>query len=359
MKISRIVIIIVVIIVIGVVALFAYEAVSTSSTTSTTVWYTAANYPLQLVLSFGVGGQQCINSTGYIYCIGGLDVNFAPRSEVYSSSLLSSSAANITSWNGDANSYPTNIQAQSCVAYSGYAYCVGGSYDEYQDDVASSYFTPIGSTGTLGTWDNTTAYPVPTDSQYCAASSGYIYCVGGNNETDGLNDTATASNSVYYAPLSSAGIGNWTHSTAYPANLYFPSCFASNGFMYCLGGTNINDKVQSSVYYASLSSSGVGPWTQTTSYPMSLVGQSCVLSSGYIYCVGGQENNQNTYTNAVYYAPVSSSGIGTWKAATNYPQAVETTCTLSSNYIYCVGGFNGSSAGETDSTYYASLSSLS
>jgi hypothetical protein len=190
------------------------------------------------------------------------------------------------------------------------------------------------------------------------ASSGYIYCVGGNNETDGTNADATPSSSVWFAPLSASGIGTWTLSTAYPTNVYFPSCFAFNGYIYCIGGVDNNNNVVSTDYYAALSSSGVGAWTETTAYPLSLDGQSCAISSGYIYCVGGQENNQNSYTNAVYNATISSSGIGTWKKAANYPQSVETTCVISSGYLYCIGGFNGSSTGETDSTYYAPLSSL-
>lgn len=358
MKTSRKIIIIVVVVVVAILVLSVYEA-TLGSNAGNSKWIHATDYPLQVGGLFGVAGQQCINSTGYIYCIGGQDVNGGPRNEVYSSSALSSSSPNITSWSSDSHHYPQIIHGQSCVAYSGYVYCVGGTNDGAGDDVASSYYASLGDNGTVGSWVSTTAYPVPIDTQYCAASSGHIYCVGGNNETDGTNADSTTTNSVWYAPLSSSGIGNWSLSTPYPANLYFPSCFASNGYIYCLGGADGNDNSQSTDYYAALSSTGVGTWTQTTAYPLQASGQACAFSSGYIYCVGGEEDpSSNSYTNAVYYAAVSPGGIGTWKQGSNYPLSVGTTCVISSGYLYCVGGFDGSSAGENSATYYIPLTSL-
>jgi hypothetical protein len=356
MKTSGKIIILLVVVVVVIIALAAYEA-TLGSTGGSSKWLHAADYPLQVSGAFGVSGQQCLNSTEYVYCIGGQDVDTAPRSEVYSSSNLSPSSSNLTSWTSDSNAYPKIINGQACAAYSGYVYCVGGSDDGSGDDVASSYFAPLSGNGVVGNWAATTAYPIPIDSQYCAAYADHIFCVGGNNETDGTNLDSTASNSVWYAPISSSGIGNWSLSTSYPANLYFPSCFAASGYIYCLGGVDSNSNAQSTDYYASLSAEGVGTWTKTTSYPLQETGQACVFSSGYIYCVGGQ--GSSSYTNAVYYATASSAGIGSWKQAGNYPASVGTTCVAVSGYIYCVGGFDGSAAGENPATYYALLTSLS
>jgi hypothetical protein len=273
---------------------------------------------------------------------------------VYTSSAISSSSGNITYWTPDTSLYPQSIYAQACVANSGFVYCVGGTYDDAGDDIASSYYAPLSSDGVVGTWTLTTSYPVPVDSQSCVASSGYIYCVGGWNEADGTNATRALSNSVYYASLSSSGIGSWSQPTSYPADTYFPSCSASNGFIYCLGGVGSNGNVVSTDYYASLSSSGVGTWTQTMPYPLPETGQACAISSGYIYCVGGEESS--SFTNAVYYATVSSGGIGTWTKTGNYPLSVLTTCVISSGSVYCVGGYNSSA--EYGATYYISLETL-
>jgi hypothetical protein len=356
LKVTRIVIIVLVILVIVVAALYAVTVLTSAPAECNSTWQCAAGYPLQVGGTYGVAGQQCVNSTSSFYCIGGLDANGGPRDEVYYSSPVSSTSPNITTWTPNSNSYPQYIDGQSCVVSSGYVYCVGGSYDSGGDDIALSYYAPLSPTGTLGNWSSTTHYPIPIDTQSCVTASSYIYCVGGENETDGsVTDVAEAS-SAWYAPLSSSGIGAWIHTTAYPSDVYYQICYAANGYVYCLGGADVNDNSLTNVYYATLSSSGVGPWTATTQYPVAASGQACVISSGYILCVGGETSTSPSYTSAVYYAPISSSGVGTWKQAAGYPLSMGTTCVLLSGNVYCIGGFVGNS--ENNLVDYASFASL-
>jgi len=353
LKLGRAIILLVVVVVIVIVVLYAYE--STTAPSVNKAWAAGPNYPLNLNGVVGVGGQQCVNGTTYVYCIGGQDINSGPRDEVYSSAMAAGSSGNLSAWTSDTNVYPVNINGQSCVSYSGFAYCVGGSYDPGGDDVASSYFAPM-SGPQIGTWISTTAFPIPVDSQSCVASSGYIYCVAGDNETDATEADATLTNSVYYAQISTSGIGNWTLTTAYPPNVYLPSCFTERGYIYCIGGADQNDNAVGTAYYATLSPSGVGAWTETASYPQAESGLACVISSGDIYCLGGM-GAENSYTNAAYYAPISPSGIGAWKRAGDFPRAEQTTCFSLSNDVYCVGGFD-SSNGENGAVYYTPLSSF-
>lgn len=358
MKISRVLVIIVVIVVIVVVALFLYEAltVSTTTTKGSPEWISAAEYPLQVADTYGVGGQQCVNSSSYIYCIGGSDVNGGPHNSVFTSNPLSSSSSNISSWTQDPNSYPQTVNSPSCVTYSGDVYCVGGTIDDSGDDTAATYYASLNN-GVVGTWTSTTPYPIPIDTESCISSSAYIYCVGGNNETGGSNSAATNSSSVWYAPLSSSGIGNWSLTNAYPFGIYYPVCYASEGYIYCIGGANVNNNAVDTVYYASLSSSGVGAWTLTTAYPTALSSEACVIISSTIYCVGG-EGNGGAYSNAVYYAPVSSSGVGAWKSGPSYSDTAVTDCDVVAGTIYCIGGFDSSSNGFTAGVSYASLTSI-
>jgi N-acetylneuraminic acid mutarotase len=352
LKLSRIIVLILVIVVIGIIVLFAYEVFLVPSSSSP--WLRAAAYPLQLNGEYAVGTQQCVNSTTYITCIGGTDANSAPRNEVFYAQLT----PNITVWNQGSNSYPQNIDSQSCVASSGYVYCVGGQYDDNGDDLASSYFAPLDSNGSIGSWNQTSTYPIPVDTQSCVAWSSSIYCIGGYNETDGNYADSSLSNSVYHASLSSEGIGSWLESTAYPSSVYLPVCVASSGYVYCVGGSDSNGDPVTSVYYTSISSTGVGSWTATTEYPAALSGQSCVITMGYIYCVGGEASG-NSYSNAVYYATISNNGIGSWKQAKNYADSAATDCVASSSDLYCVGGLDGSSLGENADVFYYPLASIS
>ena len=358
MKTSRIIIIVLVVVVIVVAAIYAVTVLTATPHLCTSTWDCAAGYPVQVGGTFAIAGEQCVSTASSIYCVGGQDANTGPRNDVYYTSAVSSSG-NITGWTPGSQAYPQYADGESCVLSSGFVYCVGGSYNDNGDDVASSYYASVSGSGSLGSWSSTTAFPIPIDSQSCVASSSYIYCVGGNNETDGSEADATATNSVWYAPLSASGLGNWSLTTAYPSNDYYPSCFASGNDIYCIGGADSNDNSLGTAYYATLSSSGVGAWTSTTSYPVAGTGQACVISSGDILCVGGETSGGQspTYTSAVYYAPISPGGIGTWKQSTSYPVSVGTECVLLSGNVYCIGGFENSQ-GANNFVEYASLASL-
>ena len=341
-----------------VIAIIAVVAVSAllPSGPSSSAWSEAAAYPLEVAGTYGIGGQQCGSSGQYVYCVGGTDPNGGPTHDTYYAAV--SSTGNISGWTAGSSTYPQNIANQSCIASSGYLYCVGGTYDDAYDDVAASYFAPVNGNGSAGTWTQTTAYPIPVDTESCVASTGYIYCVGGYNETDGTAADSDPSNSIWYAPISSSGIGNWTATTAYPEATYLPSCTAASGYIYCVGGADSSTgNAANTVYYAALSSSGVGSWSQTTNYPIAASAQACVTSGGDIYCVAGE--TQSGFSSAVYYAPISSSGVGTWTHVSSYPASVATVCFVAGSNLYCVGGFDSSSTGvDTNSVYYAPLSSL-
>jgi hypothetical protein len=256
---------------------------------------------------------------------------------------------NLTSWS-QTSSLPVFAYQQSCVESSNYYYCVGGN--DGSSDLSSVEYANLTSSG-AGSWSNTTSYPFPITQQSCAASSGYIYCVAGNS--NGPID------SVYYASLSSSGVGQWQSTTRYPLQLWGESCVTNSGYIYCVGGFNGN--VVNKVYYAKLTSNGVGNWQQTTNYPIDVAFESCVTVPGYIYCIAGtsDENYGQNATDAVYYAPLPASGVGTWTSAPNYPlKLIYPSCVVNSGIILmCVGGENNNFTNgfETADVYYTSFNS--
>lgn len=360
MKTTTLVIVVVLIVVIAVAGIYAVLTLTAAPSTCTTTWHCGAGYPIEIDGTYAVEGLQCFAGNSTFYCIGGADANSGPRNEVYSADI--SSSGNITGWTPGSAPYPKYIFDQSCVTSSGYVYCVGGSYDDSYDDVNSSYYAQIMPDGMLGGWSSTTGYPIPVDTESCAAYSSYIYCVGGYNETDGSEADAVASSSVWYASLSSSGIGTWAPTTAYPDSVYLPSCYAASGYIYCVGGVNDNGNAVGTTYYAALSSAGVGTWTQTTSYQVAAFLPACVVSAAQLLCVGGETGSESssspTFTSAVYYAPITSGGIGTWVKATGYPVSIGTDCASFTGNVYCVGGLDQSSVGLDNYVEYASISSL-
>jgi hypothetical protein len=214
---------------------------------------------------------------------------------------------------------------QSCVASSGYIYCVGG-------ESASTYYSQLSAAG-LGPWMRTADYPVPIEDESCAVSSGYIYCVGGAvGGADGGAISSTAD--VYYAPLSSSGIGAWTASTPYPY-VARPQCMIDSGYIYCVSA-NPAETGSPDAYYAPISSSGVGAWTPTAGPPTFTEG--CSSMGGYAYCFGGggcaPEAPPSDCYSPSYFAPLTPSGIGPWTTTTELPTAVSATYVAAGSYIY-------------------------
>ncbi len=194
--------------------------------------------------------------------------------------------------------------------------------------------------------------------------SGYLWL----EYTDGsISELGTISVPVTAGSSSSIDNGNnnllqgsdWISTYTYPIIIDFQSCATSSNYLYCIGGSTYS-VVTNSVYYASIDgSSGIGtgtPWTSTTPYPANVEDNSCVASNDYVYCVGGYDASISTTTNSVYYAPFSSSGVGAWQATNSYPTEIKAeNCATSSNYLYCIGGYNG--IGYTNTIYYAPVSS--
>ena len=86
-----------------------------------------------------------------------------------------------------------------------------------------------------------------------------------------------------------------------------------------------------------VSAQPLNSWSSTTSYPTSISNQSCVTNSGFIYCVGGFDGS--TVVSNVFFAPISSSGVGTWTTTNSYPFTIfEQSCVTRASLIYCVGG---------------------
>jgi hypothetical protein len=264
--------------------------------------------------------------------------------DVTSTTTSTSSSSAVAQWTSGPD-HPTN-ESGSCAASGGDIYCVGG-------ETSAVYFAPLSSSG-VGSWTATTAYPINITGQSCVASEGYLYCVSGIDGTQGPRPT----NAVYYAPLSpSGGLGNWVRTTDYPAGAIDLSCAATAGYVFCVGGANAVGTLESNAaFYAPISSSGVGQWATTTSYPSTVDDESCVVFGGFIDCIAGYTALGPRAINATYSAPVSSGGIGAWTATTPYPTSDSgLSCVTVGSRVYCIGGVAGS-GDATDAVYEAQLS---
>ena len=311
---------------------------STTISTSPTTLSTAPVWSSSSAYPSKVWALACVASGSDIYCVGGLtgaNTITNVANAVYYAPLSSSGVGQWTS----TTSYPVGIRSQSCVTSASKIYCIGGFTSSAISNAV--YYAPLSSSG-VGQWTSTTSFPVPVWTQSCAASDSGIYCVGG------ITTSQTTSSAVYYAPFSSSGVGQWTNTTSYPVNVIEQECVTSSSDLFCIGG-----RASNAVYYAPLSSSGVDQWTSTTHYPFQVGpnSASCVTLGGEVYCVGGFAGA--TISNAVYHVPLSSSGVGQWMPSTSYPASVwGESCVASGNGIYCVGGNTAAGTALLDAVYY-------
>ncbi len=247
-----------------------------------------------------------------IYCVSGNLTYFAPIS-----------SSGIGQWT---NSTPYPGKASSCVADSGYIYCI--SHGDPYATTWPTYYAALSEQG-IGNWTEST--PAPTPATPCVSSSGYIYCIGAGLEG-------------FYAPISNSGVGSWKmEHTVQPPDT--STCTATSGDIYCIGAEHYVT-LSNSTYYASLSSDGMGNATKTTDYPFAVASEPCAVYGGFVYCVAGHTglapyDVSGDDTSAVYFAPVSGSGIGAWKQTASYPVVgYGVSCVASSGYLYCLGGRN-------------------
>jgi hypothetical protein len=313
--------------------------------------------------------SSCVAHSGYVYCVGGTpracfdqpspcDPSNPYTNEVVYAPLTSSG---IGQWK-NTTQYPVRASPY-CVTDGGYIYCLGGATGGFGTGTRLSYYAPVSSSG-VGTWTKATN---STAGHYdsCTVDSGTVYCISG----------VFGSFSVSYAPLSVSGIGQWTVKDFNVGNYqygvqstgFLDNCVMSSSYLYCMGAGNATTHTENTPwFFASISASGPGTWTETRDY---LVNQSnvgsiaCETNSDYVYCVGGNGQATNNFpygapSSAVYFAQLAGSGIGAWTQGPNYPVGIfGASCLVDSNTIYCISGQSAAADGSAviAGSYYTSI----
>ncbi|MHB8443125.1 MAG: hypothetical protein ACYDAS_02035 [Patescibacteria group bacterium] len=276
---------------------------------------------------------------GYVYEIGGENSSGTALSTVDYAPI--NSDGTLGSWTAT-NSLPVATYFATSVVYNGYLYEIGGSNGSAV--VATVDYASINSNGTLGAWTATTSLPEAIHQATSIVYNGYIYEIGGYN---GVGNVST----VDYAAINSNGtLGSWTNTTSLPNGIIIATSVEYNGYLYEIGGNE--GGVLATVDYAPiLSSGGLGAWTTTTSLPQATEFATSVVYNGYIYEIGGK--NGSTSLSTIYYSPILSNGtLGTWQQTVSLPIALsDATSVIARGYVYEIGGYNNN-VGDVGTVYY-------
>lgn len=186
------------------------------------------------------------------------------------------------------------------------------------------------------------------------------------NSTGGslMTVDSTGSNIALLGNNTSA-LSTWTTTTAMSVGASTVrvrgDAVAANGYLYYIGGNDNNSgNTISTVEYAKINADGtIGTWASTTSLNDGSNAPrrqfKAVAMNGFLYVIGGRDASNATKTTAMYAKLNSDGTVGSWKTTTALPSARFGAGTFAYNgYMYVMGGFN-SSVAQTNTIYYAKV----
>lgn len=202
---------------------------ATANSSGTLTWVNnSANY---LPSGKGRNGFGVAVSGGYIYAVGGTNAS-AVKAEVYYSKTNSdgtlgdpNSCGGGTAWCIN-TAFTTARKDSSVAAYNSVLYMVGGT-DGSGNVLSDTQYATIGSSGTLGTWKNTTRSDRGMTARQVVAGNGYMYFLG---------DNTTGTDVMYSAINFNNTLGNLYKTVAMPAVHQNGGAVFYNGVIYGFGG---------------------------------------------------------------------------------------------------------------------------
>lgn len=273
--------------------------------------------------------SKYVNNENFVYVLGGSNGGVATRTVRFAPF---NSDGSIGAWS-ETTALPIGLSQHGAVIYGDYLYVLGG--DRVAPDVR---FSKIDSSGNLGPWmimDADFDLGAQRDNFSAIAYSGFLYAIGGN--VAGTDATSVLHSQIN---LEDGSTGFWTPTLSLPTPLSFHATAVNNGYVYVIGGTN--DSTDSTVVlYARINSDGeIDSWNQTTPLPEPRAGHGAVVHNNHLYVIGGLYSPSNT---SVVFAPILSDGsIGVWSTTTQLPsERVNPVALVNRGRIYVLGDKNG------------------
>lgn len=259
-----------------------------------------------------------------IYVVGGYNASSTVQSTVYVSPSLSAGGDISSNWTSS-TAFNVARAGGSVVAYANNLYLMGG-YDgtNYLND---TQFAPLGyKVGTITQSGNTvtSASGSPTFTSSMIGST-LFYATDGSTATITavptsttltVNVSKTVASATSYT-IQDGSVGSWLYSTSLPGAVRDGEAFASNGYMYLIGGRSAATTCVPNTLVAPISANttilsgnnptGIGEWYETNQkYTGDRYGASAVYIKGRAYVMGGGCSSMVTGTDRTYYSTLKS-----------------------------------------------------
>lgn len=230
---------------------------------------------------------------GTLYYIGGQTSTATDeRPEVY----YATPSGGAVTWSTVSSSFdlPDGRTQHSSAVWNDRIYVLGGIAETGGAVSNAVYVSPdLSAGGTIGSaWSTLTSFDVARSGSAAVAYANNLYILGGYDGTNYLSD-------VQFAQINSDGtVDPWVFSTSLPTAIRQGDAFASNGYMYMIGGRSANTTCTSNTLVAPISANttiatgnnptGVGEWFETNArYEGRRYGGSVAYSGGRYYLTGG------------------------------------------------------------------------
>jgi len=301
--------------------------------------------------------NSAVVTNRFVYLLGG--GNGVSRGSVIQRAPINVDGT-IGAWSANGN-IPVGLSDCASFVTKNRVYLVGGQTDtpSYANPtiVSTTYYAPINSDGTLGTWTAGPALPGALSHTNVVVTKNRVYAITGWT-------TGSSTNVIYTAPIDSSGVvGTWTSAGTVPQALIHAHVAVFKNKLYLFGGLTkaIMDPAttyNSTIYTASINADGtLGTWsTYTPTMPEGIYGGSVLVTKHNIYLFGGRTSTGES--NKVWRVPVwdnwADGLTGTWTACTNLPSVRSHHQAVAiGNYVYLLGGYDGSV--HLTSTIYAPI----
>jgi hypothetical protein len=290
----------------------------------------------------------------FIYSFGGYQGSSAYKDTQYMKIKNGGGGTN-TAWSS-VQALPANRAWGAAAVVNGYLYHVGGcSLTDCGSSSAQAgiYYTKILSDGTLTNPWTAAANSMPAERDQGAITvvGNYLYWIGGASIASGINST------VYHTVLdpTSGAPGVWVTDSSLRQAIRGNTAVSSDGYIYVTDGSNGSSVLTTEYTYVGNGGGvptdpGCGSvWCATTSLPTgagTLFG-AAAANGKMIYYTGGQLVGSAAYSNDMYYATLSSSGIGAWTKGANsfFDPRYEHVTIAENGYLYVIGGSDASGCG--------------
>ncbi len=210
----------------------------------------------------------------------------------------------------------------------GYVYTIGGRNDS-ANTFATVVLAPIGDDGSLGPWQTTTSMNTARFGHAAVTNGHYIYAIGGQ-----------ITNSVERAAINLDGsLGPWEYVSAMNTPRFRLAAVVGGGYIYAIGGVNL-DGTLATVERAFINADGsLGSWQIMPSMTTARDGHAAVVVANYIYAIAG--SGQDVTLNSVERASINADGsLGPWQSVTPVSHSNCTPAAVAARgYIYVLGGY--------------------